>query len=144
MALTGGYFGKAAVELVGIIVHPGRQQDDIGTTLAKAYIAKERPSRLIAYTRNPAAIRLIERVSGKKDILAHTDPSAVAGQIPHASLEADGNLYHIGRYAPTGLYGSFDPSERQYMERPLRERCPLLEDPNNALAISVELAGGAI
>ena len=65
----------------------------------------------------------------------------MASELPDASVAADGNIYHIGRYAPDGLYGSYDPSTRDYLGTPLRDRCVMLSDPNNALALSISIQG---
>jgi len=53
----------------------------------------------------------------------------------------DGIAYHIDRYAPTGLYGAFDPAGGGYNDQVLKERCELLTNPNNALAVAVALRG---
>jgi len=99
------------------------------------------PEKLIAYTRNPAIVRLLERISGQSNILHHDDPSATANTIPHAAIGEDGKVYHVNRYAPNGLYGSVDPAERNYKGLPLKDQCRLLANPNTALALLVELEG---
>jgi len=101
-------------------------------------IAEERPSGIVAYTRNPALLRAVGRACGQANVLDYDNPMELAANIPHATLEEDGHIYHIGRYAPDGLYGSFDPAKRNYRDVPLDERCELLKDEVNALAISVE------
>lgn len=137
MLPTGDYFGNQAIELAGIIVRPDLQKHHLGTQLVSEFIAEERPSRLVAYTRNPALLRAVGYACHRADVLdGHT--SALAATIPNATQEEDGYLYHIGRYAPSGLYGSFDPATRNYQGTPLAERCRLLKDATNALAISVE------
>jgi hypothetical protein len=138
LLLTRDYFGKRTVELAGIIVHPELQKHHLGTQLVSEFIAEERPSGIIAYTRNPALLRAVGHACRSADVLAYDNPEEVAASIPHATLEEDGHIYHMGRYAPTGLYGSFDPASRKYQNVPLDERCKPLKDPINALAIAVE------
>lgn len=135
---TRDYFGNHAVELAGIIVRPDLQKHHLGRQLVGDFIAEERPSRLVAYTRNPALLRAVGYACRRADVLDYQDPEALAEAIPYASLEEDGYIYHVGRYAPNGLYGSFDPAERDYQGVPLNERCLLLTEAANALAISVE------
>jgi hypothetical protein len=134
-----GIFGKAAAELVGIIIRPDYQGRRFGPLLVRRFVNMHRTERLLAYTRNPALLRVLEAVSGRHEVLAHADPEAAAAQIAQASVGPDGNLYHIGRYAPRGLYGDEDPAGRAYHGRPLMDQCQLLTDPNNALAVSVNL-----
>jgi len=75
------------------------------------------------------------------DVLSYESPETEVALIPNATIGEDGNLYHIGRYAPHGLYGGADPAEREYNGVALKERCRLLEDKNTALAVRVELNG---
>lgn len=135
---TRDYFGDRAIELAGIIVRPDLQRHHLGRQLVGEFIAEERPSRLVAYTRNPALLRAVGYACRRADVLDYQNPEALARTIPNASLEEDGYIYHVGRYAPNGLYGSFDPAERDYQGVPLNERCLLLTEAANALAISVE------
>jgi len=120
-------------------IHPAYQQDGLGTGFARRIAAETHTQRLIGYTRNPAILKLLAEVSGRHDILDHANPVTVADELPNATLAADGNIYHIGRYAPNGLYVAYDPASRDYLGQPLRERCALLNDPNNALVLSVNL-----
>jgi hypothetical protein len=78
----------------------------------------------------------------KPDVLVYDDPGITVDHIPHATLGEDGMLYHLGRYAPHGLYGSEDPAERPYNGVKLKERCKELEDKTTALAVLVEINGG--
>jgi GNAT superfamily N-acetyltransferase len=132
--LIGVYFGSRAVELAGIIVHPDHQKQHVGRDLVRDFVVTEQPSHLVAYTRNPALLRAVGHATRSADILT---PSGLV--IPHATLEDDGHSYHIGRYAPHGLYGSFDPAERDYQGVPLVEQCVYLNDSTNALAVSAEV-----
>jgi GNAT superfamily N-acetyltransferase len=134
----GDYFGDRAIELAGIIVHPDIQKHRFGTQLVSKFIAEERPSRIIAYTRNPALLRAVGNACDRADVLDYTDSEVLAATIPHATVEEDGYVYHAGRYAPDGLYGTFDPAIRNYQGVPLNERCRVLRDEVNALAISAE------
>jgi hypothetical protein len=103
------------------------------------YISEARPSRLVAYTRNPSLLRAVGHACRCADVLSYDSGDALelAATIPNATLESDDYLYHVGRYAPHGLYGTFDPAQRNYMGQPLMERAVLLDDPTNALVISV-------
>ena len=135
---TGEYFGDRAIELAGIIIHPSAQGRGIGAEMVNNYISEEKPSRLVAYTRNPSLLRAVGHACRLADVLSYdSNASELAASIPNATLESDGHLYHVGRYAPHGLYGTFDPARQNYMGRPLMERAVLLDDPTNALAISV-------
>ncbi|HSW91214.1 MAG TPA: hypothetical protein VLG09_01040 [Candidatus Saccharimonadales bacterium] len=81
-------------------------------------------------------------MSGADGILQHDNPEEIAATLDHASVGHDGHVYHIGRYGPDGLYGSFDPATRAYGTAALLDQCVLLADKNNALAVSVPLQGG--
>lgn len=135
---TGDYFGGRAIELAGIIIHPNEQGQSLGSKMVGHFIEGERPKQLVAYTRNPALLYAVGRACDVADVLTHENPQHVVASIPHATLEDDGNLYHLQRYAPHGLYGSYDPAQRTYNGQQLVDRCKYLADPNNALAISVE------
>lgn len=135
---TGDYFGGRAIELAGIIIHPDQQGKSLGSEVVGHFVKTEQPKQLVAYTRNPALLYAVGRACNVADVLTHDDPERTAASIPHATVEDDGNLYHLQRYAPHGLYGSYDPAQRTYNGRQLAERCKYLADPNNALAISVE------
>lgn len=94
---------------------------------------------MIAYTRNPALLKALGNACGQLDVLQATDPTI----IPHASVQPDNIAYHIGRYAPHGLYGNSDPADRTYNGTLLKERCKYLHDPTTALAVSTPTTGGA-
>ena len=93
---------------------------------------------LTAYTRNPKLLRVMGAVAKQRDTLIR--PSI---NLPYAT-EHDGISYHIDRYAPTGLYGSFDPADDEYNGQVLKHRAVLLEDPNNALVVAVPLTKGEV
>ena len=139
MRPIGDNFGGRAVELSGIIVDPSHQQHGIGTTFVQEFIATQRIDILTAYTRNPSILRVLEDVSHTDDVLAR-DPERVAEQLSYATVHND-IVYHLDRYGPNGLYGLFDPASRVYNGQILRERCELLDNPNNALAVAVHLKG---
>lgn len=132
------YFGGRAAELAGIIIHPSMQGRSLGSSLVESYIDDTRPNRLIAYTRNPALLRAVGRACAIANVLEHDDPEQVAETIPNATLKDDGHIYHIGRYAPHGLYGSYDPATRLYHGQRLTDYCRYLTNQNNALSISAE------
>jgi hypothetical protein len=90
---------------------------------------------LTAYTRNPRLLRVLGAVAQTKDVLAR---QSVA--LPDATVH-DGIAYHIDRYAPTGLYGMFDPADGEYRGQVLKHRATLLTNSNNALAVAVALQG---
>jgi hypothetical protein len=99
------------------------------------------PEEMIAYTRNPSLLRVLGNVSLVSDVLECDSPEDTAAKVPHAALHKDGYLYHVGRYAPRGLYGSDDPANRLYNGDILKRRCTALEDKNTALAVLVTLNG---
>lgn len=138
---TGDYFGGRAAELAGIIVDPNVQQHGIGTHLVGEFVREHAPDRLTAYTRNPSVLRVLGNVGMIHDVLRHADPERVATTLEHATVH-DGVLYHVDRYAPDGLYGTFDPATRQYNGEVLKERYAMLRNKNTALAVSVDLTGG--
>lgn len=129
-----------AIELAGIIVDPRDQQRGLGQKLVAQTLEQYNPDGLIAYTRNPAILKIAGQVSGLSDVLTHSDPALIAGAFPEVTVH-DGILYHIDRYAPDGLYGDFDPANREYGGVPLKERAQLLENPNHALIVAVDLKG---
>ena len=133
----GDYFGGRAVELSGIITGPEHQGRNRASAMAQEYVDQHGPEQLIAYTRNPAVLNLLNRLSHQKDVLVYNNPYQLALTIPHATVGDDGILYHIDRYAPDGLYGSFDPADGPYDDQVLKDRCRLLHNKNTALAVSV-------
>jgi hypothetical protein len=142
LRFTWSVFGAQATELAGISIRPGYQKHDTGTLLVGGFVDRHEPERMTAYTRNPSLLRLLERVSGVEEILLHDNPEEIAETLDHASVGHDGHVYHVGRYGPDGLYGSFDPATRIYSTTALLNQCVLLSDKNNALAVSVPLQGG--
>lgn len=133
---TGDYFGNQAIELAGIIVDPAFQHKGTGVTIVQEFMRQQTANHLTAYTRNPKLLRILGTVAGQNDVLAR--PSI---GLPYAT-EHDRISYHVDRYAPAGLYGSFDPANDDYNGQILKRRAVLLENPNNALAVAVPLAGG--
>ena len=105
--------------------------------MVQVYAEQHGPERIIAYTRNPMLLRLLGNTSRKLDVLDYSSPHELALTIPHAEVGDDGIIYHIDRYAPEGLYGTFDPADLPYNGEVLKERCQLLENRNTALAVSV-------
>lgn len=143
MPSTGDYFGGKAVELAGIIIHPRLQGQGIGTQLVNEYVDSAPAHTMISYTRNPSILRVLEEVSNTDDIINYPNAEQIADIIPHAEVTPDGYIYHLDRYAPNGLYGTYDPADRKYKGRVLKERCEELQNPNNALALAVDLRGGS-
>ena len=143
LPLTRGHFGNQAIELAGIISRPDAQAKGLGTSLVQEFIDVYSPEEMIAYTRNPSLLRVLGNVSRVLDVLEYDSPEHIAARISHASLHEDGILYHLGRYAPHGLYGADDPADREYNGDILKERCTQLKDKNTALAVLVELNGAS-
>ena len=102
--------------------------------MVREFCDNEHPAYLAAYTRNPALLKAVGAGTRHPTVLR---PSGLV--VPHAQTMTDGHTYHIGRYAPQGLYGSFDPADREYQGQPLKQQCAFLQDPTNALAISVKV-----
>ena len=132
----GAYFGEKAAELSGIVTHPSHRKN-LGFAMVQKYTEQINPERLIAYTRNPALLRLLGKTCKKLDLLRQDNPDEIALMIPHATVGEDGILYHIDRYAPKGLYGDQDPADSSYNGEILKDRCKLLANKNTALAISI-------
>jgi hypothetical protein len=132
----GGNFGDRAIELAGIIIDPAFQEKGTGTDIVKEFVKQQTADCLTAYTRNPRLLRVMGAVAQQEDVLAHQTIV-----LPYATTH-DGIAYHIDRYAPNGLYGSFDPADREYNGQVLKHRAVLLDNPNNALAVSVPLTQG--
>lgn len=133
---SGDYFGNKTVELSGVITDPDYQGKGLGFSMTQDFVDQCGPDRLIAYTRNPAVLRLLGNCCGRMDILDNEQLKYLL-TIPHASIE-DGIAYHIDRYAPNGLYGQDDPADSMYNGEVLKERCSLLTNKNTALAVSVK------
>ena len=130
---TGENFGGRAVELAGIIVDPDLQQKGIGSEIVQEFLNDNPADHLTAYTRNPAILRILGTVARQTDVLLQ-----LSSPLPHTTLH-EGITYHLDRYGPNGLYGRDDPADREYNDRVLKERCILLAEPGNALAVSVDL-----
>jgi hypothetical protein len=137
---TGDYFGNRGVELAGIIIDPALQNHQVGPDMVRIFIDQFTPDTMTAYTRNPGVLRILGNVSSRHDVLTNENPEEIAEQLAYASVH-NGILYHIDRYGPSGLYGSYDPADRVYNKRVLKERAVLLQNPNNALAVSVDISG---
>jgi hypothetical protein len=139
----GDDFGGRAIELAGIIVHPADQQRQLGLNLVKQLVAGQLPETIIAYTRNPAILKIIGQVSRTPDVLVQDNPEDFTRQFPETTIDA-GIAYHLDRYAPDGLYGDFDPADRNYQGIALKQRAKLLENPNHALIVAARIDGGAL
>lgn len=124
--------------LCGIIVNPNIQQQGIGLELLKHFLYTEKPEYLGAYTRNPGVVRLMSKAACADALSPQFHNLSI--QMPN-STPIDGKSYHIGRYGPNGLYGGKDPALGCYNGTPLVRSCPMLHDPNNALAILVPVNG---
>lgn len=108
--------------------------------MVQEIIGQYSPNTITAYTRNPGVLRILGNVSSRHDVLTNENPEEIAAQLEHASVH-DGILYHLDRYGPDGLYGSYDPADRTYNQKVLKEQAILLQNPNNALAVSVDIQG---
>lgn len=134
MPRTGDNFGGAAIELAGIIVDPRLQNKKTGRGMVREFLDSNPTDHLSAYTRNPAILRILGTVARQADILL-----GLSHPLPNVSFHDD-IAYHLDRYGPDGLYGSYDPASGEYNGRILKERCVLLEEPGNALALSVNVS----
>ena len=131
---TGDNFGGAAIELAGIIVDPRLQNKKTGGDMVQDFLDANPTDHLSAYTRNPAVLRILGNVARQADVL-------LGLSYPLANVSIHDNIaYHLDRYGPDGLYGSYDPASREYNGRILKERCVLLNEPGNALAVSVTVS----
>lgn len=139
MLLFRDVFGDRALLLCGIIVNPNAQRKEIGKRLLQFYLKTEKPGLLAAFTRNPGVVRLLSEAADI-DALSPEIQANVYTQIPDTHL-IDGVTYDLDRYAPHGLYGGADPALGFYNGEPLMKTCPMLINPNNALAILVPVKG---
>ncbi|MCL2037974.1 GNAT family N-acetyltransferase [Candidatus Saccharibacteria bacterium] len=126
--------GNRAVELSGIVTNPSKQRKGIGLRMVQDFVGTQQPQDLVAYTRNPAILRIMNEVGGVDNVLTSTD----AAVVPEAEISDDGIPYHFGRYVG-GLYGNYDPATREYIGRTLIEQAVALVDPRNALAVAVKV-----
>ena len=138
MPPIGDYFGERATELAGIIVHPASKDTGLEPSWSENILPRNDHQEWLHTHVTQPYCGAVGNACRQADVLDYTDPEALAAMIPYATVEEDGYVYHAGRYAPDGLYGSFDPATRNYEGIPLNERCRLLQNKANALAISVE------
>jgi hypothetical protein len=108
--------------------------------MVQEFIDQHHPDSLTAYTRNPGVLRILGDVSSQDDVLEQENLEEIATRLAYASVH-EGVLYHLDRYGPDGLYGSYDPADRKYKGVPLKNRAVLLQNPNHALAVSVDIPG---
>ncbi|MDN5274498.1 MAG: hypothetical protein JWP06_399 [Candidatus Saccharibacteria bacterium] len=108
--------------------------------MVQEFINEYSPDTLTAYTRNPSVLRILGDISSQDDVLRQERPEEIAAQLAYTSVH-EGVLYHLDRYGPDGLYGSYDPADRSYNGVVLKERATLLQNPNHALAVSVAIPG---
>ena len=140
MPLTRDVFGGRAIELAGIIVDPHDQKHGLGLYLVRHFVEQYQHEKLLTYTRNPGILRIVGEVSGTSDVLEHSNPELIADLLPQTAID-NGIIYHLDRYTPTGLYEGFDPADRLYNGQILKQRARLLQNPNHALAVVVNLKG---
>ena len=55
---------------------------------------------------------------------------------------SDGNIYHIDRFGPNGLYGTNDPAEQLYNDEIFMNKFIGLKNTCTALALAVKVKRG--
>lgn len=141
MPCTGDAFGGKAIELAGRVIDPDYQARGIGARMLEAFIATEPTQLITTYTRNPAIIKMVRRVSsGVYPLDDDNELREKALQMPHASAEGNA-AYHLNRYGPEGLFHGFDPAERPLSaEGPkLKDVYPQLQSVRHALVIAANI-----
>jgi hypothetical protein len=109
--------------------------------LVRAYVAAERPQRLLAYTRNPGVLRILGDAADIPDVVASTDQALLVSIAPHVEV-LNGAAYHLGRYGVEGLYGGADPADKHYGQQPLVDAYPPLKaNRSTALAVLAQVGG---
>ena len=104
-------FGGSALDLAGRVVHPEYQRQGLASRLLLELVQDRQPDYLITYTRSPAILRMMKKVSEDVYPIDQNDELlSLATSVQYAS-EYDGNSYHIDRYDEGGLFGSEDPAD---------------------------------
>ncbi len=134
---SGDVFGNSAIELAGRVVHPEYQSQGIATELLKRLVEEEKPTYLTTYTRNPAILHMMARVSETLYPTSQDDTlQTIARTVPHAT-EVDGISYHFNRYDESGLFLGTDPADRPFGANniSLKEQFKYLQSIRNALVV---------
>lgn len=138
---TGVVFGGKAIELAGRVIRPDYQEHGIGSYLLREYVASNQPALLTTYTRNPAVIAMLQRVSSEV-YPVHDDEhlSQLAAGMTNATLRGDA-VYHLNRYDEGGLFGGSDPADRMLHgdSISLKARFTGLINVRNALVIAARV-----
>lgn len=96
---------------------------------------------LITYTRNPAIIKMIQRVADEVYPVDQNETlRRTALRMPFASA-ADQAVYHLDRYGPEGLFRGFDPADRPLNKEgeSLKETFPALKSIRHALVVAATI-----
>ncbi len=132
----GGY----AIELAGRAILPEYQAQGIGTHLLKQYIVEEQPKLLATYTRNPAILKMLCKITPDVfPIAGDGELQDYAREMPGASLLDDYAVYHIDRYNEDGLYEGNDPALRPLESTILMRRFRGLQSVRNALVVTARV-----
>lgn len=144
LRFTKDVFGNQAIELAGRVVHPNLQTRKIGSAMLRHFIDLEKPNILTTYTRNPAILNMICRVSDQVYPLNNTDLDlkAVAENMPYAESAQTGEVYHFNRYGEEGLFRGFDPADSPIIAkgRSLKEVFPELHNYRHALVVAARVS----
>lgn len=97
------------------------------------------PEIVTSYTRNPSVLRLLDNIGG--DVFDN-DNKQIALSMNNAVKLSDGNIYHIDRFGPNGLYGTNDPAEQLYNDEIFMNKFIGLKNTCNALALAVKVKRG--
>ena len=138
---TGEYFGGKAIELAGRVIDPEYQMRGIGRDMLKNFLTENPISLLTSYTRNPAIIRMIQRVADEVYPVEQSEfMRRTALQVPFASA-ADEAVYHLDRYGPEGLFRGSDPAENPLYKggARLKETYPALKSIRHALVVAATI-----
>lgn len=122
------------------MIDPEHQAKGIGEKFTKAIVNHFEAPTLSAYTRNPALLKMLSAVGTVFPLHNNPQLRCLALSLDNATeVDGDHAVYHLGRYGAEGLYGKSDPAKRinGIQDKPLAEIFPCLEDPSNALVVTV-------
>lgn len=95
---------------------------------------------LVTYTRNPAVLKMLRRVS--HDVYPLDADGALrdlAQAMPYATPDKEA-VYHLNRYSQAGLFQGDDPANGTIDHMPLKQRFTELQNVRHALVVAARLS----